>query len=39
LVAGRFSLAGPVDAGAVRFEGDRDRIAGLNRVFGGIANG
>jgi putative sterol carrier protein len=39
LVAGRFSLAGPVDAGAVRFEGDRDRFAGLNRIFGGIANG
>jgi uncharacterized protein (TIGR03083 family) len=39
LVAGRFSLAGPVDVGTVRFEGDRDRIPGLNRIFGGIANG
>jgi uncharacterized protein (TIGR03083 family) len=39
LVAGRFKLAGPVERGEVRFEGDRALIDGLNRIFGGIANG
>lgn len=39
LVAGRFPLAGPVEDGSVRIQGDRERIAGLNRIFGGIANG
>lgn len=39
LVAGRFSLLGPVESGSVRAEGDRGRIDELNRIFGGIANG
>jgi uncharacterized protein (TIGR03083 family) len=39
LVAGRFKLADPVDRGEVGFEGDRALIEGLNRIFGGIANG
>jgi uncharacterized protein (TIGR03083 family) len=39
LVAGRFSVVGRVERGEVRAEGDRRRVEGFTRIFGGIANG
>jgi hypothetical protein len=39
LIAGRFKLAGPIERGEVRAEGNPELAAGLNRIFGGIANG
>jgi uncharacterized protein (TIGR03086 family) len=39
LVAGRFPPVDAVERGEVRAEGDRGRIADLQRIFGGIANG
>ncbi len=39
LVAGRFKVAGESGVPAVRVDGDAALIAGLGRIFGGIANG
>lgn len=37
LLVGRFKLDSP-QGRSIRIEGDQDRAAGLNRIFGGIAN-
>ena len=39
LIAGRCPLAGPVKRREIRVDGEHALVAGLNRIFGGIANG